>query len=426
MKNKCIVSIAFAAVVLFLVVTSCSDFGRDRNTVLPDLSSLGLTRAHEEIAASQMDFGVEFFKSVATQKKESVLVSPFSMSLVLSMLDHGATGKTYEELTKGLGFEGYTPEQIAEYYSAIISADTSTKKGDFKTANALWVNTENNNSDVRESYKEEVKSFYDAQVESLDFSENSMKEIVNKWASDNTKGKIPSILAKEPQKCVALLASALYFNEPWTAVYQQTKKVFNGLNKKSAVYTFFTGTSMGDYIVEYNTEWNNSKEPAMLSLRYEDGFVARIIVPPAESSFNDFVEDITASKLSSWIKKSSTMGSDAQMTFFVPVFRKDCDIDKKQCQKALEDVGIKDIFRFSASFGKIGDAIYVKEMVQKTFIDFNERGTEAVSATIAHIGSSGAAPQPRKYDFVVDRPFIYVIMDRWGSILFMGTVTDLD
>ena len=165
-----------------------------------------------------MDFGVEFFKSVATQKKESVLVSPFSMSLVLSMLDHGATGKTYEELTKGLGFEGYTPEQIAEYYSAIISADTSTKKGDFKTANALWVNTENNNSDVRENYKEEVKSFYDAQVESLDFSENSMKEIVNKWASDNTKGKIPSILAKEPQKCVALLASALYFNEPWTAV----------------------------------------------------------------------------------------------------------------------------------------------------------------------------------------------------------------
>lgn len=414
----------FTAVATLLVVVSCSDFDRDRNTVLPNLSSLGLTRAHEEIAASQMDFGVEFFKAVSSRKNESVLVSPFSISLDLSMLAHGATGSTYHELTKGLGFEGYTPEQIGEYYSAIINADTLTKRGTFKTANALWVNTEKGSLGVSDSYKENVRMVYDALVDTLDFSKKPIVEIVNNWSSDKTEGRIPKILDKEPSSnCVALLASALYFNEPWIGVYQQTKKVFNGLNNK-AVQTFFTGNS--GFVEEYNTEWDNSAEPAMLSLFYADGFIARIIVPPAKTSFSDFVGNLSASKLGLWIKESKRVGSGVEMTFYVPVFRKDCNIDGKTCQKALEKVGIKEIFDLSASLDKIGRDIYVKEVAQKTFIDFNERGTEAAAVTIAQLHGFMAPPQPRKYDFVVDRPFVYVIMDRYQSILFMGSVTDIN
>ena len=413
----------FTAVATLLVVVSCSDVERERNTSLPNLSSLGLTRAHEEIAASQMDFGVEFFKAVSSRNNESVLVSPFSISLDLSMLAHGATGSTYHELTKGLGFEGYTPEQIGEYYSAIISADTLTKRGTFKTANALWVNTEKDRSGVSDSYKEDVRMVYDALVDTLDFSKKPIVEIVNNWSSDKTEGRIPKILDKEPSNCVALLASALYFNEPWNGVYQQTKKVFNGLKNK-AVQTFFTGNS--GFVEEYNTEWDNSAEPAMLSLFYADGFIARIIVPPAKTSFSDFVGNLSASKLGLWIKESKPVGSGVEMTFYVPVFRKDCNIDGKTCQKALEKVGIKEIFDISASLDKIGRDIYVKEVAQKTFIDFNERGTEAAAVTIAELNGAIAPPPPRKYDFVVDRPFVYVIMDRYQSILFMGSVTDIN
>jgi len=75
---------------------------------------LGLTRAHEEIAASQMDFGVEIFKSLAEQKEmENFLVSPFSLSLDLAMLASGAEGMTYQELVKGLGFEDIPHSSLA-------------------------------------------------------------------------------------------------------------------------------------------------------------------------------------------------------------------------------------------------------------------------------------------------------------------------
>ena len=127
-----------------------------------------------------------------------------------------------------------------------------------------------------------------------------------------------------------------------------------------------------------------------------------------------------------WIKESKPVGSGVEMTFYVPVFRKDCNIDGKTCQKALGKVGIKEIFDTSASLDKIGRDIYVKEVAQKTFIDFNERGTEAAAVTIAQLNGLMAPPQPRKYDFVVDRPFVYVIMDRYQSILFMGSVTDIN
>ena len=125
---------------LFLL-SSCSDFNKEKNVDLPDMSSLGLTRVHEEIAARQMDFGVELFKSIAEQKEmNNFLVSPFSLSLDLAMVASGAEGKAYEELAKGLGFGDFTAQQIGEYYSAIIDKDGSDSYTTFKIANAAWIN----------------------------------------------------------------------------------------------------------------------------------------------------------------------------------------------------------------------------------------------------------------------------------------------
>ena len=167
---------------LFLL-SSCSDFNKEKNVDLPDLSSLGLTRAHEEIAANQMDFGVAFFRSIARQSDmRNVLVSPFSMSLDLSMLAYGASGETYSELAKGLGFENFTSEQISDYYSAVIEANRANENTQVEIANALWLNTkEIASSSVNKSYVNEVKEKYDAQIEQLDFRENQIFKIINKW-----------------------------------------------------------------------------------------------------------------------------------------------------------------------------------------------------------------------------------------------------
>ena len=166
---------------LIIFLASCSDLNKkEEENALPNLSSLGLTKAHEEIAANQMDFGVAFFRSIARQSDmRNVLVSPFSMSLDLSMLAYGASGETYSELAKGLGFENFTSEQIGDYYSAVIEANRANENTQVEIANAIWLNTkEIASSSVNKSYVNEVKEKYDAQIEQLDFREKQIFKII--------------------------------------------------------------------------------------------------------------------------------------------------------------------------------------------------------------------------------------------------------
>jgi serpin B len=67
---------------------------------------------------------------------------------------------------------------------------------------------------------------------------------------------------------------------------------------------------------------------------------------------------------------------------------------------------------------------FISNVLQKTFIDVNEQGTEAAAATsVTGALSVLAVEQPVR--FIVDRPFCLAIRDdRTGLILFLGQITD--
>ena len=66
-------------------------------------------------------------------------------------------------------------------------------------------------------------------------------------------------------------------------------------------------------------------------------------------------------------------------------------------------------------------------MLQKTFVEVNEEGTEAaaVSAVTMSVVGAAAHPGPPPFNFVADRPFFFVIEDvPTATILFLGEVQD--
>jgi serpin B len=70
-------------------------------------------------------------------------------------------------------------------------------------------------------------------------------------------------------------------------------------------------------------------------------------------------------------------------------------------------------------------------VVQKAFVEADERGSEAASATAVEMAAPGAAapvPSPARPftpTFKADRPFLFLIRDRRsGAVLFLGRVTD--
>jgi serine protease inhibitor len=59
-------------------------------------------------------------------------------------------------------------------------------------------------------------------------------------------------------------------------------------------------------------------------------------------------------------------------------------------------------------------------MVQKTFVEVNEEGTEAAAVTSVVVNDRAAGAS-----FLVDRSFLFVIRERYsGTILFMGKIID--
>ena len=64
---------------------------------------------------------------------------------------------------------------------------------------------------------------------------------------------------------------------------------------------------------------------------------------------------------------------------------------------------------------------YIDKVIHATKIEVNEKGTEAAAATV--VAGAGAAPPPQEgVTLVLDRPFLYGIVDLYTGVpLFLGT-----
>jgi serpin B len=70
--------------------------------------------------------------------------------------------------------------------------------------------------------------------------------------------------------------------------------------------------------------------------------------------------------------------------------------------------------------------IWVSDILQKSFIKVNEKGTEAAAVTCFRgIRCAPPPPKPKPVDFVADHPFLFFIReDLSGTILFVGQVVN--
>jgi serpin B len=98
----------------------------------------------------------------------------------------------------------------------------------------------------------------------------------------------------------------------------------------------------------------------------------------------------------------------------------------KELSQNLKKMGMVSAFTNQADFSGITNPKFFKiaKVIHKTFVEVNEKGTEAAAATAVTMRAKGGPPKPQKIAvFKADHPFIFLIYDKkTEAILFMGRI----
>ena len=369
--------------------------------------AIPLTKAEEGINASANSFGFDVFH--ALYKEDQVLFSPLSASLALSMTATGADGNTAKQMTKVLGFDGFTTDEVNGYYKkmvpALLKADPKTV---FEIANSLWIS---DNISVKKSFTDDCGEYYASEVHPADFTKQATIDKVNKWCSDKTHGKIKSILDGPDPMLVMALMNALYFNGTWTYPFPDVSKgTFNTISGKAKDLAMMHVTAELSY-----AEYDGFR---MVNLPYGNGaFSMKVILPKEDEDFGKAVKRFEAKTLD----KLNGKVSKKTVSVMMPKFTFECQSNLKEVLVAL---GMEDAFdKEKADFSKMSDdKLYIGFVKQKTFIDVNDKGTEAAAVTVVGMmKNSVGGPEQDIIYFNADRPFLFVIQENsTGAVLFMG------
>ena len=95
----------------------------------------------------------------------------------------------------------------------------------------------------------------------------------------------------------------------------------------------------------------------------------------------------------------------------------------------LKNLGVTDCFSdedsdFSPLFSNRAP-MKIDEIQHGTRVSIDEEGVVGMSYTVMEFGATSAAPLDDEIDFVVDRPYIFVITGEDGSVMFIGVVNQL-
>ena len=407
---------AIALLSLFFIFgnTSCT---KDNPNKEPDLTpkSLELNAYAPEVITNCNEFGVELFTKVAIEESKNLMLSPLSASTALTMLLNGCGGNTYDQLKKTLKYpDNMSISEVNAVYKSLVNqllkVDPKVK---LALANAIFYRE---SFSVKTTFLNTMSSDFGAQTEGLDFAIPSALTTINKWASDNTNGKIPKVLDEISPDAVMFLMNALYFKGDWS--YQFDKSL---TSDKPFHIPGGNSINVSTMYGEVGSKVAGGDNYKAIELPYGRTNFTMVVIVPNETlaSFNT---SFTAEKWNAITSAFDGQKEYGEMIVYMPKFKFSYE---KILNDQLQSMGMIDAFNSSlANLSGISDAsIFVSFVKQNTFVEVDEKGTEAAAVTTIGIEVTSEPNQSKQ--FIIDKPFIFAIRERTtNSLLFIGQIVN--
>jgi serine protease inhibitor len=387
------------------------------------LSRAGASLADEQkLAAANNIFAFKLLKQIADeQPTQNVFISPYSASTALQMVANGAAGQTKMEMQKVLATDtantGLSDTGLNQANKEIAqSLHEGNASVILEIANGIWYHQ---SAKVNPDFLKCNRDYFDATVAPLNFADSHSVDIINDWASEKTHGRIPHIVDHlDPESGRLFLANAVYFKGKWSdpfdprATHDQPFYLRDGSQKtvsmmgKSGTFTYRRGTGYQAVRLPYQGE----------------NLAMYVFLPDANSSPEKL---LSIMKGDTWQKITKPGFANEDGDLELPKFKLEYS---KELTSPLQQLGMKTAFApDKANFsGMSPEPLYISGVVQNTFVEVKEDGTEAAAVTgVSAIASAMPVTPPQRFEMIVDHPFLFLIEDsNTGTILFMGIIYD--
>ena len=349
-------------------------------------------------------YGAALTDAAYNENGGNIIMSPLSVNMALAMALEGAQGRTKEEIEQYLGVK---KDDLDDYITVLMEEAASSDETEVLIANAFWYLT---GTDVNGEYLEILRERYTAETGELDFTDaEAAAKRINSWCSGHTNGLIPQIVSPDAVSDLSdLILNTVYFNCAWT-------DPIDGDDISTEPFYGFEKTKDADLL--YSLEgvyFENEKATAFLK-PYVGRYSFVGILPKEEGDFN--LADLDLESL----LESRTYEYDVHAV--MPKLNVESG---GSIADILKSMGIRTAFTGEADFSGISDQLYISDVVHKTKLILDEKGTEAAAATAVEFIAMAAMPEETKDKTVrLDRPYAFLILDDYtGAVLFIGKITE--
>lgn len=401
-----------------------TDYGELDNEAFSEAYDAWLTsrRAQQDQPDGYADGLNGFFTATMRQflsgaETENHVYSPLNVYMALSMLAEITDGNTRQQILNLLGETQIEPlrERVSALWNANYCKDGATTS---VLANSLWLNETVNfkQSTLNRLAKTYYASSYRGEMGSAEFT-----KALQDWLNEQTGGLLQEQASdmKLDRQTILALASTIYFQAKWSEQFSESATEAGTFHAASGDVTcdFMHQSSSKHYF------WGDGFSAVAQEL--DESGSMWLILPDEGVSVGDLLSDSAVMELVS--TGNQLDGGWANKKFLtvnlaMPKFDVVSDVDLKD---GLKELGVTDVFDdVAADFSPLTpdvNGIGLDSVRHAARVMVDEEGCTAAAYTVMQ--RFGAAMPPEdEVDFVLDRPFLFVITGADGLPLFAGVV----
>ena len=401
-----------AAAAAATALTACGSAGATPQVLRGDavLLSAGTLTARD-IATAQTAFGVDLLRAMCEQAAgENVLISPTSAAEALSLLYPAGRGQTAEAMEALLHLPEWSSEVVAAMRDHTRALDRLRYDGDpddedapdsLQMSNRLWTAL---GLEPDPRYLDDIATAFDADVRALDFAGDpgGATDRINTTVAEDTRGLIEKLF-DEPldDDTVAVLTNALHLKARWADPFTDTQPHPFAAPSGEVTVDMMSGATGGVRVAD---GWQ------AVELPYRDGTLAATAVLPPEGTAPCAIDAAGLAGLAA--AQSRPVGVR------LPTMRIE---QSHHLLEVLATLGLP----IEGDYSGLGqDDLAISQVVQKSFLEVDEDGTEAAAATGVAVEATSLVVGAQEV-VTFDRPFLFLLTDtETHSPLFVTVVND--